>query len=67
MTCSLCKPYVVRVAHTVTRGVRVGNVMVGSTHPICSIPYVSTGDTNFDQSAKIFTEYKTTVLDLVVD
>lgn len=62
MTESLCEPYAVRVARTVTRGVRVYtcSVVVGPTHPICSMIYGSTGATHFDQLAKIFTGYEIT-------
>ncbi|KAF8364962.1 hypothetical protein HHK36_031412 (mitochondrion) [Tetracentron sinense] len=56
------KPYAVRVARTVTRGVRVYtcSVVVGPTHPICSMIYGSTGATHFDQLAKIWTGYEIT-------
>ncbi|XP_016652391.1 PREDICTED: NADH-ubiquinone oxidoreductase chain 2 [Prunus mume] len=59
---SLCEPYAVRVARTVTRGVRVYtcSVVVGPTHPICSMIYGSTGATHFDQLAKILTGYEIT-------
>lgn len=62
MTESLCEPYAVRVARTVTRGVRVYtcSVVVGPTHPICSMIYGSTGATHFDQLAKILTGYEIT-------
>jgi len=61
MTESLCEPYAVRVARTVTRGVRVYTCsVVGPTHPICSMIYGSTGATHFDQLAKIFTGYEIT-------
>lgn len=62
MTESLCEPYAVRVARTVTRGVRVYTcfVVVGPTHPICSMIYGSTGATHFDQLAKILTGYEIT-------
>jgi NADH-ubiquinone oxidoreductase chain 2 len=52
----------VRVARTVTRGVRVYtcSVVVGPTHPICSMIYGSTGATHFDQLAKILTGYEIT-------
>ena len=51
-----------RVARTVTRGVRVYtcSVVVGPTHPICSMIYGSTGATHFDQLAKILTGYEIT-------
>lgn len=51
-----------RIARTVTRGVRVYtcSVVVGPTHPICSMIYGSTGATHFDQLAKIFTGYEIT-------
>lgn len=59
---SLCEPYAVRVARTVRRGVRVYtcSVVVGPTHPICSMIYGSTGATHFDQLAKILTGYEIT-------
>lgn len=59
---SLCEPYAVRVARTVTRGVRVYtcSVVVGPTHPLCSMIYGSTGATHFDQLAKILTGYEIT-------
>jgi hypothetical protein len=62
MTESLCEPYAVRVARTVTRGVRVYTlrVVLGPTHPICSMIYGSTGATHFDQLAKILTGYEIT-------
>ena len=62
MTESLCEPYAVRVARTVRRGVRVYtcSVVVGPTHPICSMIYGSTGATHFDQLAKILTGYEIT-------
>ena len=49
-------------------GVRVYtcSVVVGPTHPICSMIYGSTGATHFDQLAKILTDTKSLVLDLVV-
>lgn len=58
----MCEPYAVRVARTVTRGVRVYtcSVVVGPTHPICSMIYGSTGATHFDQLAKILTGYEIT-------
>lgn len=51
-----------RVARTVTRGVRVYtcSVVLGPTHPICSMIYGSTGATHFDQLAKILTGYEIT-------
>ena len=36
------------------------SVVVGPTHPICSMIYGSTGATHFDQLAKIFTGYEIT-------
>jgi len=59
---SLCEPYAVRVARTVTRGVRVYtcSVVLRPTHPICSMIYGSTGATHFDQLAKILTGYEIT-------
>jgi NADH-ubiquinone oxidoreductase chain 2 len=56
----LCQPYAERVARTVFRGVRVYtcSVVVGSTHPICSMIYGSTKATHFDQLAKILTGYE---------
>lgn len=59
MTESLCEPYAVRVARTVTRGVCVYTCW-GPTHPICSMIYGSTGATHFDQLAKIWTGYEMT-------
>jgi hypothetical protein len=52
----------VRVARTVTRGVRVYtcSVVLGPTHPICSMIYGSTGATHFDQLAKILIGYEIT-------
>jgi hypothetical protein len=52
----------VRVAHTVRWGVRVytSSVVVGPTHPICSMIYGSTGATHFDELAKILTGYEIT-------
>ncbi|KAK7377774.1 hypothetical protein VNO80_03206 [Phaseolus coccineus] len=43
-------------------GVRVytSSVVVGPTHPICSMIYGSTGPTHFDQLAKILTGYEIT-------
>jgi len=35
-------------------------VVVGPTHPICSMIYGSTGATHFDQLAKILTGYEIT-------
>ncbi|MCI90098.1 NADH dehydrogenase subunit 2, partial [Trifolium medium] len=48
---SLCEPYAVRVTCS---------VVVGPTHPNCSIIYGSTGVTNFDQLAEILTGYEIT-------
>ncbi|GAY67610.1 hypothetical protein WN944_023859 [Citrus x changshan-huyou] len=36
------------------------SVVVGPTHPICSMIYGSTGATHFDQLAKILTGYEIT-------
>ncbi|KAL3520238.1 hypothetical protein ACH5RR_018387 [Cinchona calisaya] len=59
---SLYELYAVRVARTVTRGVRVYtcSVVLGPTHPICSMIYGSTGATHFDQLAKILIGYEIT-------
>lgn len=59
---SLCEPYAVRIARTVTRGVRLYtfSVVLRFTHPICSMIYGSTGATHFDQLAKILTGYEIT-------
>ncbi|XP_055836192.1 uncharacterized protein LOC129904644 [Solanum dulcamara] len=59
---SLCELYAVRVASTVTRGVRIYtcSVVLRPTHPICSMIYGSTGATHFDQLAKILTGYEIT-------
>ena len=51
-----------KVTRTIMRGVRVYtcSVVVGPTHPICSMIYGSTGATHFDQLAKILTGYEIT-------
>lgn len=41
-------------------GSRLYFVVVGPTHPICSMIYGSTGATHFDQLAKILTGYEIT-------